>query len=263
LPLAVIADMVPSATAAVRSALWWYALAAAPIATAIAATVMYMGPLPPRVVTMSTGAPGSYYALLGARYQGILKRSGVELRLLPSGGGVENLRRLNDPTSGVSISIAQGGLTNEAQSPTLGSLGTMFFEPMWFFSRLQPGLHLEGLRGKRISIGPEGSGTRAMAEQLMTLNGIASQFAEFHFMSATEAGEALLRGEIDAAALVTAWDSQVVRQLLASSEVNLVGFDRAYAYVALNPYLTMLRLPAGVGTQARTGMRQVEVTVRD
>jgi hypothetical protein len=69
-------------------------------------------------------------------------------------------------------------------------------------------------------------------------------------MSATQAAEVLLRGEIDAATLVTAWDSSVVRQLLASSEVNLVGFDRADAYVALNPHLTKLRLPAGVGDLA-------------
>jgi len=233
-----------------RSPLRLYVAAAALIVSAIAATLIWLGPLPPHLVVMSTGAPGSDYSVLAARYRVILKRSGVELRLVPSAGGVENLRRLNDPKSGVSVSFAQGGLTTEAQSPNLASLGTMFFEPFWFFSRVEAGPRLEGLRGKPLSIGPEGSGTRALTQQIMTLNHIPPDFAEFLALSDQQAGEALLSGQIDAATLVTSWDSPVVRQLLASSDVSVVGFQRPDAYVALNPYLTKLRLPAGVGNMA-------------
>jgi TRAP-type uncharacterized transport system substrate-binding protein len=230
-----------------RSALWLYTIAAALIVSAIAATVIWMGPLPPRVVTMSTGAPGSDYDLLAARYQAILQRSGVELRLMPSAGGVENLERLNDAKSGVSVGFAQGGLTNPTRSPDLVSLGTMFFQPFWVFSRVPPGVRLEGFRGKRISIEPEGSGTRALAAQFLELNGIKEGFAQLRSLSARQSGEALLHGDIDAAVMVASWDSPVVRELLASSDVDLMGFQRADAYVALNPYLTKLRLPAGVG----------------
>src|SRR5262252_6418323 len=232
-----------------RTTLWWCGLAAALILLAVAVTTVWVG-LPPRVVLMTSGAPGSDYEALAERYRNILKRSGVELRLVPSGGGVENLRRLNDPKSGVSVSFAQGGLTTEAQSPNLASLGTMFFEPFWFFSRVEAGPRLEGLRGKPLSIGPEGSGTRALTQQIMTLNHIPPDFAEFLALSDQQAGEALLSGQIDAATLVTSWDSPVVRQLLASSDVSVVGFQRPDAYVALNPYLTKLRLPAGVGNMA-------------
>ena len=233
-----------------RSALWLYVLAAALIVSAIAATMIWMGPLPPRVVTMSTGAPGSDYELLAARYQSILKRSGIDLRLFPSAGGIENLKRLNDAKSGVSVGFAQGGLTNEIKSPDLISLGTMFFQPFWAFSRVPPGVRLEGFRGKRISIGPEGSGTHALVAQVMALNGVKEGFAQLRFLSAAQAAEALLHGDIDAALMVASWDSQVVRQLLASSDLDVVGFQRAEAYVALNPHLTKLRLPAGVGDMA-------------
>jgi len=60
----------------------------------------------------------------------------------------------------------------------------------------------------------------------------------------------LLKGEIDAATMATTWDTEAVRQLLASSEVNLFGSPRADAYVALYPYLTKLVVPAGVGNLA-------------
>ena len=229
---------------------WLYTLAPALIVSTIAATLIWMGPLPPRVVTMSTGAPGSDYALLAERFHAILERSGVELRLIPSAGGVENLQRLNDARSGVAVGFAQGGLTNEVKSPELISLGQMFFQPLWCFSRVPPGVRLEGLRGKRISIGPEGSGTRALAEQWMGLSGITQDFADWRSLPAARAGGALLKGDIDAAVIVASWDSQVVRQLLASSAVDVINFPRADAYVALNPYLTKLRLPAGVGDMA-------------
>jgi TRAP-type uncharacterized transport system substrate-binding protein len=233
-----------------RPALWLYVLTAALIVTAFAATVVWLGPLPPRVVVMSTGAPGSDYDLLGPRYRDILKRSGVELRLMPSAGGVENLRRLNDPKSGVSVGFAQGGLTNEAKSPDLRSLGTMFFQPLWFFTRGAPGARLDELRGKAMSIGQEGGGTRALTLQLLALNGIDQSIVELRSLPPARAGDALLRGEIAAMALVASWDSQVVHRLLASSDLNLVSFPRADAYVALYPELSKLVLPQGVGNLA-------------
>ena len=234
----------------VRPALWLYALAAALIAAAFAATVIWLGPLPPRVVVMSTGAPGSDYDLLAPRYRDILKRAGVELRLVPSAGGVENLRRLNDRTSGVSVGFAQGGLTNEAKSPDLRSLGTMFFQPFWFFTRGVPGARLDELRGKSVSIGEEGDGTRARAVQLLALNGIDQSVVELRSLPPARVGDALLRGEIAAMTLVASWESQVVHQLLAASDVNLVSFPRADAYVALYPELSKLVLPQGVGNLA-------------
>ena len=50
--------------------------------------------------------------------------------------------------------------------------------------------------------------------------------------------------------LVASWESQVVHQLLAASDVNLVSFPRADAYVALYPELSKLVLPQGVGNLA-------------
>lgn len=226
---------------------WFYALGGVLIVSVLAATVIWLGPLPPQVVVMSSGTPGSDYDVLGRRYQTILKRSGVDLRLVPSAGGVENLRRLNDPRSDVSVSFAQGGLTSDTQSPGLESLGNMFYEPVWFFSRVPVGQHLEGLRGKKVSIGREGGGGRVLSVRILALNGIDQALAELLPLSAAEASKALLRGDIDAATMVSSWDGQGIRELLGSSDVNVVGAERADAYIALYPYLSKLVLPTGVG----------------
>src|SRR5262249_30557313 len=119
-----------------------------------------------------------------------------ELRLEPSAGAVENLRRLNDPRSGVSVGFSQGGLTNATESKGLVSLGTMFYEPLWFFCRGDGcGRRVRDLRGKKISIGPEGSGTRALAERLLALNGFDDGAVERLSFSAADSAEPLLRGE--------------------------------------------------------------------
>lgn len=200
---------------------------------------------------MTTGAPGSDYDALGLRYRTILKRSGVELQLLPSAGSVENLQRLSDANSGVAVGFAEGGLTNERESPALASLGTMFFEPLWFFTRFPVGSRLlEGLRGKKLSIGPPGSGTRALALQLMALNRYGPDVIKLHALSDAQSGEALLRGDLDAAVMIAPWGSPAVHQLLTAADISLVTVARADAYIALNPYLSKLRLPAGVGDMA-------------
>jgi TRAP transporter TAXI family solute receptor len=237
--------------ALVSRAAWLYGIAGVLILAAIVGTVAWLGPLPPKVVLMSTGTPGSDYDLYARQYQAILKRAGVQLRLLPSEGPIDNLKRLNDPRSGVMVAFAQGGLTSQSQSPNLESLGTVFYEPFWFF--LHRGIELQrpdDLRGKKVAIGPEGSETRHIAELFLRLNGVAEDQLQLVPLDTAQAAAALLKGEIDAATMAATWDTEAVRQLLASSEVNLFGSPRADAYVALYPYLTKLVVPAGVGNLA-------------
>jgi TRAP-type uncharacterized transport system substrate-binding protein len=235
-----------------RSAPWFYLTTGVLIVIGIVATVAYLRPFPPSVVVMTTGTPGSDYDEYARRYQSILARAGVELRLMPSAGALENLQRLNDPRSGVSVGFVAGGLTTQARSPNVLSLGTLFYEPIWLFYRssLRLGPHLEGIRGRKASIGPEGSASRALAFEMMGRNGLDPGFAQLLPLTASEAAERLLRGEIDAAFMVAAWDSTAVRRLLAAPQVALTSFGRADAYAALNPFLNKLVLPAGVGNMA-------------
>lgn len=211
----------------------------------------FLGPMPPRVVVMTTGPEGSAYHRYGLRYQAFLAREGIEVRLLPSAGAVENLERLRDDSSGVSIGFLQGGMTNDEESPDLSSLGTMFYEPLWIFYRgLKPGKNAEGFRGKRISLGPDKSGTRKLAFKILALNDITDLTSEFLALNPQDAGEALLRGQLDAALMVNSWSAPIVQKLVASPDVDLLSLPRADAYVALLPYLNRLTVPAGVGDLA-------------
>jgi hypothetical protein len=107
------------------------------------------------------------------------------------------------------------------------------------------------LRGRKVSIGPEGSGTRALALELLARNGIDQNFAHLLSLAPSEAGEKLLRGEIDAALMLTSWDSPVVQRLLSGKNIELASFPRTDAYVALYPFLNKLTVPAGVADLAK------------
>jgi TRAP-type uncharacterized transport system substrate-binding protein len=215
-------------------------------------SVTWLSPTPPRAVTMAVDSESSTPEL-AARYRGILVRDGIELRLVSTAGAVESVARLNDARSGVSIAIVPSGITNAHDSPGLVSLGTLFYEPLWFFYRgREPIRSREALRGMTISIGAEGSGTRLLSLEFLARAGvIEQQFANFVALAPQEATGKLRRGEINAAVMLAPWASPLVHELLAADDIRLIHFNRAEAWVALYPYLSELVLPAGVGDMAK------------
>lgn len=203
--------------------------------------------LPPRTVVMTTGPEGSAYREFGERYRTALARDRIRLELQPSLGNVENLARLKDAASRVSVGFAAGGLTTEGASPGIVSLGTIAYEPIWIFCR---GLSIEAqfrdLWGKRVSVDPHGG----VLTELFRATGLEKEMSIVPLAPAAGA-EALLRGEIDCACMMTVADDPIVKRLLADDRVNLMSFQRADAYVALYPYLRKVTIPRGVGSLAR------------
>src|SRR5512136_482092 len=185
----------------------------AALAVALAAAVVWTlltseSIFPPRTLVMATGPEGGGKQEFGERYRTILAREGLDLRLLPTAGAVENLARLRDPRSGVSVAFVEAGIASKEESSDLVSLGAVSFEPIWLFFRDLPHTTpAQALQGKRISIGPEGSGTRVVARRLLQLNGVEETSVKLLGLSPEQAAEALLRSEIDAAVMLASWQS--------------------------------------------------------
>jgi TRAP transporter TAXI family solute receptor len=223
--------------------------------TAIAAgcvIAVVMHNMPPSTIVMATGFEGGAYHEFGKRYRAELAKSGVEVRLVPTAGAVENLTLMRNPKSGVSVSLMQGGIADVAASADLESLGTTFFEPLWLFQRRDSqSSGFLALRGRKVSIGTPGSGTRALALELLNRNGMDEQNTELLSLSTQIASEKLLAGEIDFMGTLSAWESPIVQRLAADERVALVSFPRADAYVARYPVLNKVTLPRGVADLAK------------
>ena len=105
---------------------------------------------------------------------------------------------------------------------------------------------MRGLAGRRLSIGPEGSGARVLARQLMERTKVDGIIGELSGFTLPMAVEKLVAGDIDAAFIVAAWESPAVQKLINAKGIEIENFPRADAYIAIFPFLNKLILPAGV-----------------
>jgi TRAP-type uncharacterized transport system substrate-binding protein len=225
----------------------WPAVTIGVTAAAIAcAALVMLTSMPPHRIVMATGPEGDAEHEIGKRYRTVLAREGVDVELVATAGSVENRTLLRDPRSGVSVALIGGGLESTGDSSRLESLGTVFYEPYWWFRKreIPPG-GAEALRGRKVSIGPEGSGTRELSLELIKRAGTERQVSEWLSLAPRAAAEKLFAGEIDMAFMMTSWDSPVVQQLLADERIALSGFPHADAFVALYPFLSKLTVPRG------------------
>lgn len=203
-------------------------------------------PAPPRQVVMSTGPVDGAYHAFALRYREHLARYRINLVLKPSDGSVENLARLEARREGVQVALLQGGIASAAEQPAIMTLGSLFYEPVWVFQRgRDKAASLGELRGKRIAVGPEGSGTRVLALRLLGLHGIDARSARLDDATGMKAAEMLEAGALDAAIFVAGSTAPAVRRLLAAPGIRLAGGRRAEAYVRQLPFLERLVLPAG------------------
>jgi TRAP-type uncharacterized transport system substrate-binding protein len=190
----------------------WPAITITLTAAVIAcAAIVMLRDMPPLRIVMATGPDGGAYYELRKRYQAELASSNVKVQLVQTAGSAENLTLLRDPRSGVNVALMQGGIASAGDSSQLESLGTVFYEPLWWFRRrdiLKVGV--EGIRGFKVSIGPEGSGTRALALELLKRNGLDKQVGELLDLTPRASAEKLMAGEIDVMFFMASWDAPLV-----------------------------------------------------
>jgi TRAP transporter TAXI family solute receptor len=206
----------------------------------------FVKPAPPKSFVMTTGPESGANHAYAMRYQEIFARYGVSVELRPSSGSLENLARLADDQTDVSAGFVQGGIGDSEQYHDLESLGAMYFEPLWPFYR---GKHtvdrLKQFKGRRLAVGPEGSGTRALVLRLLAANGVTADNTLLLALPNDDAAKALRQGDIDAAFVVAGIESSLVRDLVATNGIRLANLGRAPAYTQRLPYLNRLVLPAG------------------
>ena len=224
-----------------------------------------LDPNPPKRVVLATGADQGAYAEFGKRYVQALRPYGITVELRPTQGAAENLQLLRDPASGVDIAFVQGGADDQQQQQaeddgTLVALGSLFFEPVWLFYRIDAAQRLlksptlsslSQLPGWRLNIGAEGSGVPNLMQKLIAANNIEPATLTLLRQPQTPAVVALLGGEADALVFASAPESLMVQMLLQTPGIALYNFAQADAYSRRFAFLTPVTLPRGVVDLAR------------
>jgi TRAP transporter TAXI family solute receptor len=214
----------------------------------IAVAASFIASLPPRQFTILTGREGEGNFQAALAYQQIAREKGFELDIQTTAGSAEVLQRLI--AGEASVGFVQSGLARDVDPKVLSSVASVYYEPVWIFYRTEAfgdqGLKsLTDLKGKRVAIGAEGSGTHTLALQLLAANGVSAADATLEAIGASEGSAALEAGDLDAAILVTSENSNTVRRLLMAPGIALMDFERAEAYAEVFPHLKAVRLPRG------------------
>ncbi len=212
----------------------------------------FVEPAPPTVVRISSGSEGGGYFGFAHRYAEILNRSGIELKVMPSAGSIENIERLGDDEAGVSLALLQGGVATSRKAagqtmPDLMSIGRVFLEPLWIFYRSDEEIDaLSQLKGKRLAIGAPGSGTRILVEALLQPNNMSADNTDLNMIGGSQAAAALKKGDVDAIFLALSPEAPLIAELLKTPGLRILNLRHAEAYTRLLPYLKRVVLPAGV-----------------
>jgi TRAP-type uncharacterized transport system substrate-binding protein len=221
------------------------AIAAAILAISVA--LIHFFPAPPTKFSIATGFKGGSAEFVGNSYKERLARRGVEVDVLLTDGSGEDFKLLQDPTSGVKVAVIQGGVSNSKEKPGLLSLGRINYQVFWIFYRGTDTLDdLTQLRGKRISVGPTGSGTETVATKLLRANGIDPESSKLLPLAGAAAAEALKGGSSDVMFLANTADAPLYKSLLQDPGIRVMSLRRAEAFTRIYPFLVRLVLPEGV-----------------
>ena len=223
------------------------------VLAALFAVLWILVPPPPKVIQMATGFPTGLYYQFGGRLKEEVAKDGVSLEVKATGGTIDNLALLNDPNSGVNFAMVQGGVADVSKYPKLVSIAGMFYEPIWVWYR-EPGFKNEGsrlqvlsqLKGKRVAIGNEGSGTLALSSALLKMSGIQENEIRSEKLKPDQALAKLSSGELDAVFIVAAAEAPILKKFYEVPGIRLMNFDQADAYTRNLPYLSKVNVPRGL-----------------
>ena len=238
----------------------WASIAGVCLAALAATYMLFVEAPPPSRIVIAAGAENGAYHHFARLYAEELKKEGLTLEVRATAGSVQNLELLQDDRSGVSVAIVQSGVAAPQDLERLHALGSLYREPLWVFYRSAAPLErISQLAGKRIGVGPVGSGTHAIAAQLLAANGVADPAEKpsatkaqkkaptiFVKDSVTGSARALQRGELDAAFFVAAFDADYIKGLLNDPSVRLLSFSQHEAYCRKFRFLSKVTMPAGL-----------------
>ena len=171
-------------------------------------------------------------------------------------GSVENVRRvasrqLDGALSQANIAYwAHNGteLFEGEPLPSLRSLANLFPEAFHLVVSADRGIrYISDLKGKRISLDREGSGTLVMAKRILSAYGLSFDDLQVSHEEAGVAAEMVRSGELDGFFFVAGAPARAIEVLAQQHPVSLVPIDgpEAESLIAESLFLGETEIPAG------------------
>lgn len=208
------------------------------------------------LIMATGGVAGTYYPLGGAMANVWTRNiEGLNVTVEATGASVENIRLLASGESDLAMSmngpataafLGEGAFDGTALD--FRAVGVIYPEVMQIVARKDSGIEtIADLAGKRVSIGPAGSGTADAAGKILAAFGMDADADINKFQdNFGDAARKLKDGDLDAAFAVLAVPAANVIDITTATEINIVDIQGAGldALLAIDPTFSAYEIPA-------------------
>ncbi len=194
-------------------------------------------------LTLATGEKnGEYYAFGQALAQVVARHyPQIQIEVLATEGSQENLELLE--ANKVQLAILQ---RDAPLTPSTKAISLLFPEIFHLIASQKSGIEkVSALKGKKIALMPQGSGSYALFWPLSQHYGLRETDFQTVNLPPEQAHAALLQGRVDALFRVIALGNPAVSKLLQNSQTQLVPIDQGAALQLFQPTLEASQIPKG------------------
>lgn len=210
-------------------------------------------------LSMGTGGTTGAYYIIGAGLCSVISdnATNIDITAEVTGATLDNIAMVANYDCELGIANADfaqyavEGTETYKESGPLDILGICSLYPTTthIVASKSSGINsLEDMKGKRISVGPYGSGNRMGSERLLDMVGISFDDIEVFDLTNAEAIESLKDGVIDAFILYSGYPLSSIIELTSTTDVNWISLDDDFigAFVEKYPYYMKITVPADV-----------------
>jgi TRAP transporter TAXI family solute receptor len=179
-------------------------------------------------VVIATGAEFGTYHALGNALARVLEGTDVveSATVLPTGGSVENMELIGDGST--DFAFVQSDTPPSTNARLVASLYNEVLHILVSKLDADEIRTIHDLRGKRVSLGPEGSGTRQLSKRVLGHFGV--EVGEDVALLPSDATVGLIDGSVDAAFVLTAIPSRMVAELAEKDAIRFLSLGDAQLY---------------------------------
>ncbi len=212
-------------------------------------------PQPLRVLRLTTGSPGAGFQPLGDALARTYRTAFPHLtvHVIESPGSVRNVEAIQNGEADLGFAFADVayvafvGRLHDKPFARLRGIAVLQLNPLHLLVRAQsPIRDVSGLRGRRVGVGPPGSGTVLTAGLMLRASGIDPESVRTESLQFNEASTQLIAGQLDAMFVNASYPSESVT-LATRAGARLLAIEGAAVDRLRHdyPFLRLTAIPAG------------------
>ena len=209
-----------------------------------------------KFLTIATGGASGPYNIIGTSLSEVyVKTFGVNSKTQTTGASVENVNLLTQgkvdmvlALSDVVTDAVEGKNNFDKPITNIQQLAVLYPNVVQIVTTKKSGIkNIEDLKGKRIAVGDQGSGTEVNARTLLEGFGITYDDVTVDYLGFSEAADGMKAGKIEAAFFSSGLPNSSLMELEQGLDLQLVTFDqnKLKEIIQSKPYFKTFEIPAG------------------